>query len=76
MNQQERDLIVKMALGRIFLLGSRSTQPGDVETYEDCRRVILEALDPLAPPFVPVLAQSDPSPNIARSHLAIVNSGQ
>jgi hypothetical protein len=32
---------VQLALGRIFLLGSRPTQPGDVEQYEAARAVVL-----------------------------------
>ena len=34
--------IVALALGRIFRMGSRPTQPGDVEEYERCRALILE----------------------------------
>lgn len=45
-SKEERDLAVRLALGRIFRLGSRPTQPGDVEDYETCRALILDALDP------------------------------
>lgn len=48
---------VALALGRIFRLGSRPTEPGDVEEYERCRALILE----LAPAPAP-----DWSPNYAR----------
>lgn len=41
MSDGEAATIVKMAIGRLFLLGSRPFQPGDIEQYEDCRRVIL-----------------------------------
>jgi hypothetical protein len=37
---------VELALGRIFRLASRPEQPGDVEDYERCRRLILDILDP------------------------------
>lgn len=40
---------VSLALGRIFLLGSRPTQPGDVEEYERCRALILDELSPCTP---------------------------
>lgn len=33
---------IQMALGRIFLLGSRPEQSGDVAVYERCRRLILD----------------------------------
>jgi hypothetical protein len=50
MDDAERRAVVRMALGRIFRLGSRPTQPGDIEQYERCRAAIMEAIDP--PPFV------------------------
>lgn len=31
----------QLALGRIFRLGSRPTQEGDIAQYEDCRRIIM-----------------------------------
>lgn len=37
---------VNLAIGRIFRLASRPTQPGDVEQYEQCRALILDILDP------------------------------
>lgn len=36
---------VQLALGRIFRLGSRQTQPGDVEEYERCRAIIMAEHD-------------------------------
>lgn len=36
----------ELALGRIFRMGTRPTQPGDVEEYERCRRIILDELAP------------------------------
>lgn len=38
------DLAVTLALGRIFRLGSRPTQPGDIEEYERCRALIIGEL--------------------------------
>jgi hypothetical protein len=40
---------VDMAIGRILRLGSRPTQPGDVEQYEAARAVILAHLAPVEP---------------------------
>ncbi len=37
---------VKMAIGRIFLMGSRPEQPGDAKVYADCRAVIMDASGP------------------------------
>jgi hypothetical protein len=34
---------VQLALGRMFRLMSRPSQAGDVEQYETCRRIILDA---------------------------------
>jgi len=45
-DQDERRKIVELAIGRIFALGSRPTQPGDVEEYNRCRAIILNATDP------------------------------
>lgn len=41
--RSEGDSVIELALGRIFRLGSRPTQPGDVEEYERCRALIFEA---------------------------------
>jgi hypothetical protein len=50
MDQEDRTA-VELALGRIFRLGSRPPQPGDVADYERCRKVIMDVLDP--PPYAP-----------------------
>lgn len=42
-SQADRDRLAELALGRILRLGSRPTQPGDVEEYERARAVILAA---------------------------------
>lgn len=41
LTRQERAQLVELALGRIFRLGSRPTQPGDVAVYEHCRAIIV-----------------------------------
>lgn len=41
-NQPTEELAL-LALGRILRLGSRPTQPGDVEEYDRCRAIILNA---------------------------------
>ena len=53
----DRTRIMQLALGRIFLLGSRPTQPGDVEEYERCRRVILDAAEPAPETWQPNYAR-------------------
>lgn len=55
MDADERATAARLAIGRLFRLGSRPTQDGDLEQYEACRRVILDALDPLPSPFEPQL---------------------
>lgn len=52
MSPEERDAIMRAAMGRIFRLGSRPTQPGDIEQYEAARRVIFDVLDP--PAYEPI----------------------
>ena len=42
----EKKLLVDLAFGRIFRLGSRPTQPGDVAEYERCRAIILDNTEP------------------------------
>ncbi len=49
--------LVELALGRIFRLGSRPTQPGDLEEYERCRRIIVDELTPVAPDYRPTWAR-------------------
>jgi len=38
---------VNCAIGRLFRLLSRPYQDGDVEQYEQCRRVVLDILTPI-----------------------------
>lgn len=44
---------VSLAIGRIFRLASRPTQPGDAAEYERCRAVILDVCEPVAPAYAP-----------------------
>jgi hypothetical protein len=48
---------VSLALGRIFRMGARPTQPGDVEEYERCRAIILDECEPVAPNWTPDYAR-------------------
>ena len=58
--QNTSNAAVEMALGRIFRIMSRPTQPGDVAEYERCRAIILDlAGDPVIPY----------SPNYARDRM-------
>jgi hypothetical protein len=41
----DRETVIALALGRIFRMGARPTQPGDVEEYERCRAIILKATE-------------------------------
>jgi hypothetical protein len=61
---KERNRIMEMALGRIFLLGSRPTQPGDIEQYEKARHALLTAYDE-----APFEVERDYSPNWAKERL-------
>jgi hypothetical protein len=55
-DEEERRALVSLAIGRIFRLASRPAQEGDVDAYEEARRVVLDLVE------VP----SDVRPNIAR----------
>lgn len=44
MTTQDRQ-IVNLAIGRIFRMASRPSQPGDVAEYERCRGLILDRVD-------------------------------
>ena len=57
--------IVCLALGRIFRLGSRPTQPGDIEEYERCRTIIMDRVG----------ARPDKYPNFARDYPLYVKNG-
>lgn len=43
MDAQEAHTIMPYALGRLFRIMSRPFKEGDIETFEDCRRAIMEA---------------------------------
>lgn len=43
MDKAEAMEVIRAAMGRIFRLGSRPSQPGDIEEYERCRALILDA---------------------------------
>ena len=38
---------VNLAMGRLFQIMSRPHKPGDLNDYEDCRRVILDLCEPI-----------------------------
>ncbi len=48
---------VSLAFGRLFLLGSRPYQEGDVQQYEMCRKVIMDAADDPIPDYAPNYAR-------------------
>jgi hypothetical protein len=53
----EQDKVFQLAMGRIFRLMSRPTQPGDVEEYERCRAIVMSASEPRQPNYVPNYAR-------------------
>ena len=44
-NNQQAEQAMNLAIGRIFLLGSRPEQEGDIKQYEDARYVALCAAE-------------------------------
>ena len=47
MDKVEAGEIMSMAIGRLFLLGSRPEQPGDIETFYKIRSAVMEAAEVL-----------------------------
>ena len=43
--KSEAKQLINLAIGRIFLLGSRPTEPGDLNSYEKMKRIIYECTD-------------------------------
>lgn len=41
---QAEQTTVELAIGRIFRMGSRPTQPGDAAEYERCRAIVMSIL--------------------------------
>ena len=58
---EERDAIMRRAMGRIFRLGSRPFQAGDDVQYEAARRAFLAAYD-----ACPFYVEPDHRPSYAR----------
>lgn len=42
-NQLEAEQIIRLALGRLFKIGSRQFREGDIEEFEKCKWLILDA---------------------------------
>ena len=56
MSEQERDALKSLIIGRIFRMGSRPTQPGDVKEYDRCVRLFMdihEGIEPDPPMSMP-----------------------
>ena len=41
--KEARTRLVELAIGRIFRMGARKSQPGDMAEYERCRAIIMAA---------------------------------
>lgn len=55
--QADKDKVIELCLGRLFRLGSRPTQPGDVEEYERIRTMVMDLADPVTLPYTPNYAR-------------------
>lgn len=60
LSEAEARVAMRLAIGRLFRLGSRPAQAGDEKQYFDCRAVVMEAAEVLG------LNAVDHSPNYAR----------
>lgn len=59
---QQAERAIQLAIGRIFALGSRPAQEGDIKKYEDARYVILCASEYLE------ININDSEPNYTRDY--------
>lgn len=46
MENSEKKVLVDCAIGRLFMVLSRPFRDGDLEVYEACRKVVMDACDP------------------------------
>lgn len=53
MTRTEAESLMELAIGRLFLMGSRPTQDGDIATFYACRSVVMEAAEVLGGSTVP-----------------------
>jgi hypothetical protein len=44
-SNEHAETSIKLAIGRILRMGARATQPGDIEMYEKCKWVIMDAAE-------------------------------
>lgn len=65
-NKEEATRAMNLAIGRIFRLGSRPSQDGDIMLYEEAKRVCLHAGE-----FLGIVLPVDVRPNIARDYYKI-----
>jgi hypothetical protein len=60
--QPTNDQVINLAIGRIFRIASRPTQPGDIEEYERCKAIIMDLAEASGHTIV------DTRPNYARDY--------
>lgn len=65
-NKEEAEQLMNLAIGRIFRLGSRPFQEGDIELYEEAKRVCLHAGE-----FLGLALPVDVRPNYVRDYYKI-----
>lgn len=61
---QQANTAIELAFGRILRMGARSTQPGDIEEYERCKWIIMDAGE-----YLGVRTTPDYQPNYPRDCL-------
>lgn len=60
-SEQEANKAMELALGRIFRIGAREAEAGDIEEYERCKWIIIDA-----GAFLNIYVAPDLQPNFAR----------
>jgi hypothetical protein len=65
-NTTDATKAMNLAIGRIFRLGSRPFQEGDIELYEEAKRVCLHAAE-----FLGLILPQDLRPNYAKDYKRI-----
>ena len=54
---REEQTAVECAIGRILRMGSRPTQPGDIEEYNRCRGIVIDILGNVEEGYTPNYAR-------------------
>lgn len=64
--KEEANTSIELAIGRILRMGATPSQPGDIEEYERCKSICLDAFE-----YLGVRNNYQPSHNFVRDYYKI-----